>query len=59
MKKFKVEITETLQKTITIIAENEEAAIEEAKSLYHDEEIVLDDSNYIDTEYNIIENEEE
>lgn len=58
MKEFKVEITETLQKTITIIAENEESAIEEAKSLYRDEEIVLDDSNYIDTEYNIVESED-
>ncbi len=58
MKEFKVEITETLQKTITIIAENEEAAIEEAKSLYYDEEIVLDDSAYIDTEYSIVESED-
>ncbi len=58
MKEFKVEITETLQKTITIIAKDESAAIEEAKSLYRDEEIVLDDSNYIDTEYNIVESEE-
>ncbi len=58
MKEFKVEITETLRKTITIIASSKAAAIEEAKSLYHDEEIVLDDSNYIDTEFNIIESEE-
>lgn len=58
MKEFKVEITETLQKTITIIAENEQAALEEARSLYRDEEIILDDSNYIDTEYKIVESEE-
>lgn len=58
MKEFKVEITETLQKTITIIASSESAAIEEAKSLYRDEEIVLDDSNYIDTEYKIVESED-
>ena len=58
MKEFKVEITETLQKTITIIASSESAAIEEAKSLYRDEKIVLDDSNYIDTEYKIVESEE-
>jgi hypothetical protein len=58
MKEFKVEITETLQKTITIIASSESAAIEEAKSLYRDEVVVLDDSNYIDTEYNIVKSEE-
>ncbi len=54
MKGFKVEITETLQKTITIIANDESEAIEIAKRLYSNEEIILDDSNYIDTEYNII-----
>ena len=57
MKEFKVEITETLQKTITIIASSKAAAIEEAKSLYRDEVVALDDSNYIDTEFNIIESE--
>ena len=58
MKEFKVEITETLQKTITIIADNEIAALEEAHSLYLDEEIVLDDSNYIETDFEIVESEE-
>ena len=58
MKEFKVEITETLQKTITIIAENEQAALEEARSLYLDEEIVLDSSNHIETDFEIIESEE-
>ena len=58
MKEFKVEITETLQKTITIIASSEVAALEDAHSLYRDEEIVLDDSNYIDTKFKIIESED-
>lgn len=58
MKEYNVEITETLQKTITIMAESEEDAIEKAKESYYAEEIVLDDSAYIDTEYNIVESEE-
>ena len=58
MKEFKVEITETLQKTITIMAENETDAIEKAKESYYAEEIVLDDSAYIETEYNIVESED-
>lgn len=59
MKKFKVEITEYLQKTITIIASSEEAALEEAESLYKDEEIVLDSSNHTGTDFEIVENEED
>ena len=58
MKEFKVEITEKLQKTITIIASSEEAALEEAHSLYHDEEIVLDSSNHTGTDFEIIESED-
>ena len=59
MKEYNVEITETLQKTITIMAESEEDAIEKVKEEYYAEEIVLDDSAYIDTEYKIVESEED
>ena len=51
---FKVEITETLQKIVEIDADNEEAAIKMAKHLYRNEEIVLDYSDYVDTEIDII-----
>jgi len=59
MKEYNVEITETLQKTVKIMAESEEDAIEKAKESYYAEEIVLDDSAYIDTEYKIVESEED
>lgn len=58
MKEFKVEITETLQRTITIIAKDENAAINEAKDLYFDEEVVLDSNDYIDTDFEIVESGE-
>ena len=58
MKEFKVEITETLQKTITIIAKDENAAIREARDLYFDEEVVLDSDDYVDTDFEIVESEE-
>lgn len=58
MKEFKVEITETLQRTITVIAKDENAAINEARDLYFDEEVVLDSDDYVDTDFEIVESEE-
>lgn len=53
-KKFKIEITKVLQKTIEVEANSEKEAIEMVRKMYNDEEIVLDDSNYIDTKIDII-----
>ena len=47
---FQVEITEMLQKIVSIKAESENAAYLTVKEMYRNEEIVLDDSDYIDTE---------
>lgn len=58
MKEFKIEITETLQRTITIIAKDENAAINEARDLYFDEEVILDSNDYVDTDFEIVESEE-
>ena len=52
--KYKIESTETLQKTIEIEAEDEIAAIQNVKILYRKEEVVLDDTSYIDTEFRVI-----
>lgn len=55
MKQYRVEITETLQKTITVLAENEDAAINEAKDLYNDCEVVLDYNDFTDVDFEIVE----
>ena len=52
---YKVEIKEMLARIIDIEAENENEAIIKAKSEYRKQNIVLDDSDYIDTEINIYE----
>lgn len=52
--KYSVEITETLQKTYEVEASSESEAISIVKAKYYDQDIVLDDEAYIDTEYNII-----
>ena len=53
--KYKIEITETLQKTIEVDACDESEAIIKVKKLYRKEEIILDDTAYIDTEFKVVE----
>ena len=48
---FNVIVTETLQRVCEIEAENEDEALEILEEKYYDEEIVLDDSDLIDTEF--------
>jgi len=52
---YKVEITETLQKTVNIMAESEEEALREVGRAYRRGSIVLDVTNHVDTKYAIIE----
>lgn len=49
MKKFKIEIRETLQKIVEIPANSLDEAIEQIKEKYHDEDIVLYPDDHIDT----------
>ena len=57
MSTYKIEITETLQKIIEIEAQSKDKAFQKVKEMYNREEIVLDSSNYVDTEMNIFKNE--
>lgn len=52
--KYKIEITETLQKTIEVEANNIEDALLKVKHMYNDEKIILDDASYIDTEFKVL-----
>jgi hypothetical protein len=52
--KYKIEITETLQKTIEVDADNLSDAISKVKELYYKEDIVLDYSDYIDTDIKVV-----
>ncbi len=53
MKKFDVEITEYLQKTITVEADNETDAVLKVEEDYNKEKIVLDSSDFIDKDIEI------
>ena len=54
MKKYIVEITETLQKQVEVEANSKEEALRLVKNKYRNEEIILDSENYIETDFDII-----
>ncbi|WP_416328109.1 DpnD/PcfM family protein [[Clostridium] innocuum] len=54
MKKYLVKITETLQKQITITANSREEAEQKVKEKYRNEEIVLDENDYVDTVFTVL-----
>ncbi len=57
MKEFKVEITETLSKIITIKANTLEEALESVTKMYEQEKIILDSDNFIEKEIKLVEDE--
>jgi hypothetical protein len=57
MKIFEFEVKEMLSRIIEITAENENEAYEKVKEMYQNEEIVLDNTDYLDTEIKKFENE--
>jgi len=57
MKTFEFEIQEVLSRNIEIKARTEDEAFQKVKEMYQKEEIVLDSSDYIDTEIKKIDNE--
>ena len=50
MKTFRIEIVETSARVIEIKAADIEAAIQKVKTQYHNEDIVLDESDFVDYE---------
>lgn len=53
MKTFIIEITETLQKQVEVEADSEVDAISRIRNQYYQTNIVLDESNYIDTQFDL------
>jgi len=51
MKKFIIEITETLQRRVEVEAESEESAMSKIRNQYSKEDIVLDSSDYTNTNF--------
>ena len=57
MKTFEFEIVETLVATAIIKAESAEDAREKLENAYKNEDIVLDASDWVDTQINLVEGE--
>lgn len=51
MKKFAVEIEETLSKTVVVEAEDWESAANKVRNLYYNSDIVLGIDSYVDTDF--------
>lgn len=54
MSKYKIEITETLQKLAEIEADSEKEAEQKVRELYKNEEIVLDYNDFKDVNFKSI-----
>ena len=52
MNKYKVEITETLQKIIEVEADNKEDAMHKVMKMYKNSEVILDENDFIDLDFN-------
>ena len=55
MKEYAVEILEALSRIVYVEADNEEEALVTISDMYYNEEIVLDASDHIDTDFQIYE----
>ncbi len=57
MRKYHVHITETLHTIVAIEANSSDEALEKAKDMYRNEEIVLTSENYVGTDYVVAEDD--
>ena len=55
MSKYTIEITETLQKQITVEAPSKLEAYITAKLMYRNSEVVLDANDHVDTKFEVYE----
>ena len=53
MKKYRIEVTEVLSRIVETDAENEDDAVEIVRQMYRNCDIVLDASDYIETEISV------
>lgn len=51
MKTFKIEVKETLSRVIEIEANSNEEALSKIEELYNQQEIVLDSTDFVETEF--------
>ena len=53
MTKYRIEVTEVLSRIVETEAENEDEAVEMVRQMYRNCELVLDASDYVETEISV------
>ena len=53
MTKYKIEVTEVLSRIVETDAENEDDAVEIVRQMYRNYEIILNASDYVETEISV------
>lgn len=53
MMKYRIEIIEILSRTIEMEADSEDAAVEKVRQMYRSCDIILDASDYVETEISV------
>ena len=53
MTKYRIEVTEVLSRIVEIEAENEDDAVEMVRQMYRNCDLVLDASDYVETEISV------
>ena len=53
MTKYRIEVTEVLSRIVETDADNEEDAVEVVRQMYRNCELVLDSSDYVETEISV------
>ena len=53
MTKYRIEVTEVLSRIVETEAENEDDAVEMVGQMHRNCELVLDDSDYVETEISV------
>ncbi|MBR3656604.1 MAG: DpnD/PcfM family protein [Prevotella sp.] len=53
MTKYRIEVTEVLSRIVETDAENEDDAVEMVRQMYRNCELVLDASDYVETEISV------
>ena len=53
MTKYRIEVTEVLSRIVETDAENEDEAVEMVRHMYRNCELILDASDYVETEISV------
>lgn len=54
MKKYRIEVSEVLSRVVEVVAEDDTEALQIVKAMYRNCDLILDASDYVLTEFSVI-----